>query len=353
MTGAPDWAATAGIRPLGLVKTVVTRWRLTMLMPLAFAASVAAVSLVLPKRYTAVTTFVPEREEEVGLPTGLAALAGEFGVALGSGSSQSPQFYADLIESRQILDSLLLGTFADPREDAEPGDSVTLLRLLRGQRDEEAQKLARAREKLRNNLDVRVDAQSSIVSVAITSPYPDLAADAANRITDLINGFNTTVRQSRARARRQFTEQRLGSVQKELREAERQLQAFYARNQRWEQSPQLVFEEAQLSREAQTLQQVYQTLSQEYETARIQEVNDTPVITIVEHAVPPELRSWPRRTLMVVIALVAAGIVGVLAALILDFLDRMRRAGDPDYKSLDTFWSQIRTRLPFAGTPSG
>lgn len=353
MSAGPEWPATAGIRPLGLLNTLVTRWRLTVAMPVGLAVITAVVSLLLPKRFTAVTTFVPEPQEEMRLPTGLAALAGEFGVPLGGGSSQSPQFYAELIESRQILDSLLLSRYPDPREDAQPGDSITLLRLLRGEDAEEEQRLARARQKLDNNLDVRVEAQSSMVRAAVTSSYANLAANVANRITDLINGFNTTVRQSRARARRQFTEQRLAAVKAELRQAERRLQTFHARNQRWQQSPQLVFEQTQLSRQVETHQQVYTTLSHEYETARIQEVNDTPVITIVERAVPPELRSWPKRTLMVMIAFVAALTIGVLLALTVDFLDRMRRAGDRDYESLDTFWSTVRSRLPFAGTRSG
>ena len=57
--------------------------------------------------------------------------------------------------------------------------------------------------------------------------------------------------------------------------------------------PELNFQQERLQRQVQLQQQLYTTLSQSFEQAKIEEVRDTPVITVVE---PPEapVRPDPR-----------------------------------------------------------
>src|SRR5207302_3590136 len=124
--------------------------------------------------------------------------------------------------------------------------------------------------------------------------YPVLAAAVANRFVAYLNDFNTKSRQSQARERRKFIEQRLADGEGELRTAEESLRTFYERNRSWQQSPQLVFEEGRLRRQVDLRQEVQRTLRREYETARIEEVNDTPVITVIEPATLPTQPSAPR-----------------------------------------------------------
>ena len=45
---------------------------------------------------------------------------------------------------------------------------------------------------------------------------------------------------------------------------------------------------------------LYLSLRREYESARIDEVNTTPVITIVDRAVPPQRPYWPRWDILLV-----------------------------------------------------
>jgi len=98
----------------------------------------------------------------------------------------------------------------------------------------------------------------------------------------------------------------------ELHAAEDSQELFYARNRSWENSPTLVVEERRIRRQVETANSLYLSLRQQYESARIDEVNTTPVITIVDRAVPPRLRRWPRR---VPVAL-GAGLVGLLLGLL-------------------------------------
>ncbi|HDR00081.1 MAG TPA: hypothetical protein ENN51_07355 [candidate division WOR-3 bacterium] len=58
------------------------------------------------------------------------------------------------------------------------------------------------------------------------------------------------------------------------------------------------------------LQETHTLLYQQYEHARIMEARDTPTITVLDHAVPPERRSFPKRLLIVLIASVFSLAVG-------------------------------------------
>ena len=79
---------------------------------------------------------------------------------------------------------------------------------------------------------------------------------------------------------------------------------------------------------------MYLTRRRENETARIQEVNDTPVITVLDVAVPPEQRSSPRRTLMVIMGLFVGAVVGIFIAFLRELTARMDRQGDSEYLGL-------------------
>ena len=193
--------------------------------------------------------------------------------------------------------------------------------------------LSRGVRRLRNMISTQIDNQTSIVRLTVDSRYPALAAGIANRLITYLNDFNTQTRQSQARERRKFVEQRVTSAELELRAAEGSLRSFLERNRSWQQSPQLVFEEGRLRRQVDIRQEVYLTLNREYETARIEEVNDTPVITVIDPAVSPQLRSSPRRSLMIGLGLVAGAILGVFWAFGREYLERARQEEDVSYRT--------------------
>ncbi len=70
-----------------------------------------------------------------------------------------------------------------------------------------------------------------------------------------------------------------------MRAAEDTLEKFLQTNRQLENSPQLSFQRDRLQREAGRQQQMMLGLVQQYEDARIREVRDTPVITVIERPV--------------------------------------------------------------------
>src|SRR5262249_19274502 len=125
-------------------------------------------------------------------------------------------------------------------------------------------------------------------------------------------------RQSQARSERQFIEVRLQDVSKELKAAEDRVQEFLQSNRSIEDSPRLVFERERLERELTMRQQVYASLVQSFEQARIDEVRDSPVVTVID---PPSLPIDPdsRRLLQTgSLTLLISLLVAVLLAVALD-----------------------------------
>lgn len=334
MTGTPGTAPGGDeISVLEVMNALLRRWRLLVTAPVVCAALAAAVALILPPTFIANTAFVPEPEIRTqGLPGGLAGLASEFGIGAGT-AGESPDFYADVLASRTLRDQLLTTRVDDPRTET-PDDSVTLLEILPIRGKSEAERLERGRRKVADIVTISLRRQTGVVSVSAETRYPVLSATIANRAVELLSRFNLGTRQSRAQSRRLFVEGRLAEATEELRAAERDEQAFLERNRQFRGSPQLEFEHGRLQRRVAIKQDVLATLNRQYEEARIQQVNDTPVITVIDRAVTPERKANPKR---VMITLVGFGLGVVLSGVVLlmqQIMDRARRHNPVQFEEL-------------------
>jgi uncharacterized protein involved in exopolysaccharide biosynthesis len=326
---------------LTVVNILLKHWRLVAGLPLASVVLAGTISLVIPARFTATTTFVAEtdadRAQLPGRLAGFAGLATQFGISI-PGSANSPQFYADLLHSRTIRDQVLRARFMDPRRTGT-ADSASLLDILDIEGSARAQRLERGRDKLGKITTIRVDNETNVVSLSVETRYPSLSADVGNLHIELLNRFNLEFRSSHVHERRRFIEERLAQTQTELRAAEDALASFLEGNRRFEISPDLTFQYERLQRQVSIKQEVFTTLRRSYEETRIEEVNDTPVITIIDAAVPPQEKSGPKRTVTVLITFVLTGFVALFAALAGELLARAR---DQDSAQFDELLSRLR-----------
>lgn len=76
------------------------------------------------------------------------------------------------------------------------------------------------------------------------------------------------------------------------------------------------------------------TLRREYETARIEEVNDTPILTFIDLPAVPGERNRPRRTITVILVTFVAGLLAAALAIGLQNHEDLLASGDPDYGRL-------------------
>ena len=112
------------------------------------------------------------------------------------------------------------------------------------------------------------------------------------------------------------------------------MEGFLRQIRRYDQSAQLQFEHERLQREIELRQQVYITLVQAFEQVRVEEVRNTPGISVLESPEGSARRRGGRITRMV--AALAAGVMaGLIGALIHDFARRERTRNPADYMEFD------------------
>jgi uncharacterized protein involved in exopolysaccharide biosynthesis len=91
--------------------------------------------------------------------------------------------------------------------------------------------------------------------------------------------------------------------------------------------PEISMEYGRLFREVKVQETVFGLLTQQFEQAKITEARDTPLVQLLDKAVPAERRSKPRIKLNMAIAGGISLLVGVFLAFFLEYLERLRRLG--------------------------
>lgn len=226
----------------------------------------------------------------------LASLPGSPGV----------HFYARLLTSRDLLGDMVLREYESSA--GRQGPLAMHLGVSTAGSDSAVIR-ARAVDRLRRCIHVRVEDRAGIVSFDVRMRDRSIALDVARHLVAAIQRYNMELRQSSARAERAFVEARLAEAAASLRVAEDAEVGFLRRNAEFRSSPVLQAQHSRLQREVLRLQGVVNDLSQAYERSRVEEVRDTPVVSVLEQ---PErtIRRANRALVRTTAAGAAAGLLG-------------------------------------------
>ncbi|MEX2466904.1 MAG: Wzz/FepE/Etk N-terminal domain-containing protein, partial [Gemmatimonadota bacterium] len=305
------------------------------------AALAVTFALLRAPSFSTSASFQPQGTE--ASQSQLLALASQFGVNVGAGGGElSPAFYAELLTSREILLRVAESDFQ------VEGETVRLVDLLEIEDDTEALRLKQAIEWLRESaISVQTGRETGIVTVEVATDWPDLSFQIAERVLHEVSRFNLETRQSQAATERSFIEARVDNAQRDLQEAENELQAFLQANRQFQDSPELAFQYERLQRNVSLRQQVYTTLVQSFEQARIAEVRDTPVMTVLQPPFMPPGPDERRLKLFLALGLVLGAMGGTVLAFVVEAFTRPG-SGDPareDFqRSLDGFLASFGIR---------
>jgi uncharacterized protein involved in exopolysaccharide biosynthesis len=212
----------------------------------------------------------------------VAGLAAQFGFSIGGGDlGNSVPFYTTLLDSDDILTRAVTSTFEFVPEPGAETVRAELLELLdRGGRTR-TDSIRRAVKYLERRTEPSSFRDAGVVRLSVEASSPGLAVALAERLVSLVDEYNQARRQSRARAEREFVEARLAETQRSLREAEDALEEF-RRTNRQAVDPGLELTLDRLSRTVSLHEQTYRQLAEALEQARINEVRDIPVFSVVE-----------------------------------------------------------------------
>ena len=278
--------------------------RLVLGTGLLVFALVTTISLLRSRTYTSTASFMPQSSENA--LSRLSGLAATFGVAVAaSDPGSSPAFYNSLLKSRDVLRRTVL----TPYLVGEGSDTVrrTLVDFYAARGPTPAARRDAATERLLKDIMISTGRETGIVQLEVTSSNAGLSQQVGQRMIQLVSEFNIQRRQSNAGSERKFVEGRTAEAKRSLEAAEDRLQAFLQRNREYRNAPQLVFAYDRLQRDVQMQQQIYSSLSQALEQARIDEVRNTPVVTVIE---PPDLPAKPDPRFVLL-----KGILGLLVGL--------------------------------------
>ena len=323
------------VGPLEFLALALSRRRRIAGLATALALLVAVVTLLLPRKYTTEVGFVASGTNST--ESALAGLGAQFGLTLGGSGTQVPDFYADLVSSDDVLEPVINAQYHYPARRGffrQEGRVQTgnLADALGVDADTPGRRLAATLRAVRRHvITVSVDHVTGIIQVDVTTRSAELSEQVARKLLEQLDVFNGAILRTQAAAERRFTETQYAQADSALRAQEELLERFLTANRDFRGSPQLQFEYDRLQREIALRQQLALQLAQSYQQARISEVRDTPVISVVE---TPRRAEVPDSRMLLVKVGVAAILGGLLALLGL---------------GIEVSFKRLRVREPEAG----
>ena len=270
----------------------------------------------IPKYKSWSTVLLPENKSvNSGLITGLAS---QFGVNLPAGAEinlSNPSLYPELIRSRVFAEKVLDKEFYIKKFEKK----ITLLAYLPHGIDEPLKSkdflISSALGTFRSMIEFDNGSSGKLTTITVTSSEPNLSKNLAEAIISELEALNRFYKSKTVSEKILFINNRIESVKKDLEFSEQRLKTFSEQN-RQVSSPALQLEFDRLDRDVEIQKSIYLTLKQQHELAKIEEVQETSIIQIVDH---PYLPLGPSN-INVKLSLIIGGFFGIGFGLFLAFL---------------------------------
>lgn len=329
------------VSPLALANLLLGHRRAFVVFPFLLALLVVTLTLLHSARYVSNASFTPQQGRSARI-SGFAGIASQLGLDVPTSQpAESPEFYAELLRSEPLLRATVETRYRVAGTDSE----VSLIVWLHVRGESKAKRVAEAVERLRDGIKIETRPQTGTVEFSISTSSAQLSQQVAARLLELVNEFNLEKRQTRATAERRFIEGRLGSARAGLRAAEDSLEQFLETNRRYDNSPQLRFQYDRLQRRVGLRQQVVASLSESFERAKIEEVRNTPIITVLQPPGVP-VEPEPRRLIVnLLLAIVAGAIIALVWSLGVEWTQASKRSDPASYEDFQGLMSESRQEV--------
>lgn len=382
-TPAPD-----GIRFLSLLLILARRWVLIAMVAGVCTAIGIALAFLLPVRYTAEITILPPQQQGSSFSS---ALASEFSglssmAALAGGSlglKNHNDMYVSMFKSRIVEDALIRQfnlqaeyhkkLLSEARKQFEKRSSVDgsdkdgLIHISFEDHDpKRAAAIANAYvdqfRTLSQHLAITEAAQRRVFLEGQVAQVKQHLADAEEAMKQTENSTGLIALDSQARALIEsaaYLRAQIAAKQVQIEgmkayatdqnagvaEAEQELAGLRAQMQQLtgsQSSDGMIIPKGQVTeagleyirkmRDVKYYEAEFGLLSKQLELARLDEAREGSLIQVVDPALPPDKKSFPKRTLIVIVSLAAGLFLGILSALVLARVDRLK--ADPQASAM-------------------
>ena len=302
---------------------VLNRWKTIAITTVIVLVLALVAAWVLPPVYRVTVSFAPNPSSSSKLGGALSSLSSGalsgiasgmgLGATAGADPTESPSFYGELLQSRELLTRLLEKRFPDPRRTGA-ADSARLVDIMKLNSTSPDRRLELGVKQLGKDMVVEADPKTNLVKLTLSNRYNTIAAREANSALALVNTFNLEQRSSRARAKRIYLDGRTDQARQALSTAQARYRDFLSGNRQWRSSPTLSSDEETLRRNEDIASDLYLSMQKQVEAAKLDEFNDAALITVVDSAVTPVKPYWPRYSLLVPGAILFGVFVGLVLA---------------------------------------
>ena len=121
----------------------------------------------------------------------------------------------------------------------------------------------------------------------------------------------------------------------------------------FEKLPDLGLQYAFLLRDVEVQKAIYKLLVQQLEQAKIQEARDTPTIQILDAPVEPELKSKPKRAIIVIVAAIFSVFVSFFIIFIFEYINRLQKIDPYSHQKLINSLHILKKDIPFRRKTKG
>jgi tyrosine-protein kinase Etk/Wzc len=274
-----------------------------MIMLVTFAAALFAVgySLLMPNIYTGTSKILPPQSSQSSSINAimLAQLGGLTGGAAGAalGLKDPNALYLAMLKSRNIMEKIV-----------RHFDLQTVY---------EVKTMTDALKALGNESTIN-SGKDDVIIVEVDDKDPQRAAALANAYIEELNKLMQTFALTEASQRGQFFENQMKPAKDKLTDAEIT----------FDRTPNTSLQYMDAMRNLRYQESIYDILARQFAAAKLDEAKDSPLIQILDKAIPPEKKSKPKRGLIVILATLVAFFLAVIWAFIKEALTRSK--SDPE-----------------------
>jgi uncharacterized protein involved in exopolysaccharide biosynthesis len=254
---------------------------------------------------------------------GLAGLASQFGVNVPTGASadlSSPSLFPELLRSRTFAEKILDQKFYTE----EYGKELSLLAILtHGDKPPEVSRdtlITSALGSLEKILKFDKKPNSTFSVIKVTTSEPLFAKQLAEVTLVELEALNRFYKSQTVNEKTTFIANRIASVENDLKSSETRLKEFNERNRQIS-SPALQLEQGRLARNVEIQKGIYLTLKQQYELAKIEEVQETSIVQVLDNPQVPLGPTNKKLKLSVLLAGVFGLGIGIIFGFIRSYLD--------------------------------
>ncbi|HEY9071079.1 MAG TPA: Wzz/FepE/Etk N-terminal domain-containing protein [Candidatus Ozemobacteraceae bacterium] len=164
---------------------------------------------------------------------------------------------------------------------------------------------------------VAIDEQSrAVVESLVKLESSKIESDVALKMQEsLLKSMGNLPELVRIEGQKVSEEARQKALDKAIGDVEKRLEGI----------PELALQYARLMRELKVKEKVFATLTEQYEMAKISEAEEGSQFEIIDRPYPAERKSKPKRSLIVILSGITAGMLGVFLAFFIEFLEKRRR----------------------------